>query len=154
VTSVALELEPTPQFGGPLDVEPSNGQSEMQTATEKRQREVRESVGALHAFVDLVDHVRRERVRGIGLLAILNVADVATTAVFLRLGAAEGNPALAPVAGHWWFLLLIKGIIIAVVAKFVLAAPARSALARRMVTAAIVYYAAVVAWNLVTIIRL
>jgi hypothetical protein len=70
------------------------------------------------------------------------------------MGAAEGNPALAPVAMHWWLLLLFKVVIMATVAKFVLAAPARSTLSRRLVLASIVYYTAVVAWNLITIIRL
>jgi hypothetical protein len=149
MTCAEVELDSTSNhsgFAAPL--------TDRQAATEQRLGEVRESIGSLHAFVDLVDHTRRERVRGLGVLAFLNVADVLTTSIFLRMGAAEGNPALAPVAMRWWLLLLIKGIIMATVAKFVLAAPARSTLARRLVMAAIVYYGAVVAWNVVTIIRL
>ena len=143
-----MESTPNPGFRPGLSV------AEGHEATERRQHELRESIGSLHAFVDLVDNVRRERVRGLGVLAFLNVADVVTTSIFLRLGAAEGNPALAPVAMRWWLLLLIKGIIMATVAKFVLAAPARSTLARRMVLAAIVYFVAVVGWNVLTIVRL
>jgi hypothetical protein len=156
VTGTTLEIEATPAGAGVVafSAGSSTRHANRQAATERRQLEVRESVGSLHAFVDLVDHTRRTRVRGIGLLAFLNAADVLTTSIFLRLGAAEGNPALAPVAMHWWLLLIIKGAIIALVAKCVLAAPPRSTLARRLVNAATVYYAAVVLWNVITIVRL
>src|ERR1700753_577859 len=111
------------------------------------QLEVLESVGSLHDFVDLVDRSRRERVRGLGLLAALNLADVVTTVIFLHRGAAEGNPALAPVAARWWLVLLIKGVIMALVAKCALAAPARSTLTRRLVGAGILYYVPRVGWD-------
>ena len=122
--------------------------------TDDQRREIHESVGSLHAFVDLFDRVRGERIRGLRLLIGLNIADVATTALFLALGGAEGNPVVAPIVTRWWLVVLVKGTILCFVARGVLRASPRSASTRRMVDAALVYYSAVVVWNLWVILHL
>lgn len=123
-------------------------------AAEGERREIHESVVSLHAFVDLVDRVRVERIRGLGLLVALNVADVVTTAWFLAWGGTEGNPVLAPIVDRWWLVVALKAAILACVAKGVLGAAPRSASVRPLVLAALLFYTAVVAWNIAVIAHL
>src|SRR4051794_13535732 len=92
----------------------------------RRRQEVSESVGSLHAFVDLFDRVHAERRMGLRLLIALNLADVVTTAIFLMAGGREANPVLAPIVNRWWLLVLVKVIVLTAVARGVIAAPARS----------------------------
>ena len=114
----------------------------------------REMMGALHAIVDLVERVRAQRLRGIGVLVALNVADVATTVWFLVLGGSEGNPVLAPIVHRWWLVVAVKAVVLAVLSRRILNAPARSLEARLLVGLALAYYLAVVAWNLGVVLRL
>ncbi len=119
-----------------------------------RDDEHREMVGALHAIVDLVERVRTQRLRGIGLLVALNGADVATTVWFLVLGGSEGNPVLAPIVHRWWLVVAVKAVVLALLSRRILDAPARSREARLLVNLALAYYLAVVAWNLSVVHRL
>ncbi len=119
-----------------------------------RDDEHRELVGALHAIVDLVERVRAQRLRGIGGLAVLNGADVATTVWFLMLGGSEGNPVLAPIVHRWWLVVAVKAVVLALLSRRILDAPARSREARLLVNLALTYYLAVVAWNLSVVHRL
>ncbi len=116
--------------------------------------DLRRSVSALHGFVELVDRVRRIRVRGLVLLLALNVGDVGTTMWFLALGGRERNPVVVPIVDHWWGLAAIKLAVLTILAKGVLAAPPRSASAQRLVVVAACYYAIVVASNLRVIFSL
>jgi len=116
--------------------------------------EHRETVGALHAIVDLVERVRAQRLRGIGLLVALNAADVATTVWFLTLGGSEGNPVLAPIVHRWWLVVAVKAVVLTLLSRRILDAPARSREARLLVGLALAYYLAVVAWNLSVVHRL
>lgn len=116
--------------------------------------EQREVVPALHAIVDLVERVRAQRLRGIGLLVALNLADVATTVWFLVLGGSEGNPVLAPIVHRWWLVVAVKAVVLVGLSRRILDAPARSREARLLVNLALAYYLAVVAWNLSVVHRL
>ncbi|MEZ5409018.1 MAG: DUF5658 family protein [Acidimicrobiales bacterium] len=119
-----------------------------------RDEEHGEMVGALHAIVDLVERVQTRRLRGIGLLVALNAADVATTVWFLVLGGSEGNPVLAPIVHRWWLLVAVKAVVLAVLSRRILDAPARSLEAKLLVGGAVAYYLAVVVWNLSVVHRL
>lgn len=119
-----------------------------------RSDEHHEMVGALHAIVDLVERVRAQRLRGIVLLAALNAADVATTVWFLMLGGSEANPVLAPIVSRWWLVVAVKAVVLALLSRRILDAPARSREARLLVGLALVYYLAVVVWNLSVVHRL
>lgn len=116
--------------------------------------EHREVVGALHAIVDLVERVRTQRLWGIGLLAALNTADVATTVWFLVLGGSEGNPVLAPIVHRWWLVVAVKAVVLVLLSRRILDSPARSREARVLVGLALTYYLGVVAWNLSVVHRL
>lgn len=116
--------------------------------------EHREMVGALHGIVDLVERVRAQRLRGIGLLVALNVLDVATTVWFLVLGGSEGNPVLAPIVHRWWLVVAVKAVVLAGLSRRILDAPARSREARLLVNLALAWYLAVVLWNLSVVHRL
>lgn len=113
-----------------------------------------EMVGALHGIVDLVERVRAQRLRGIGLLVALNVLDVATTVWFLVLGGSEGNPVLAPIVHRWWLVVAVKAVVLAGLSRRILDAPARSREARLLVNLALAWYLAVVLWNLSVVHRL
>ncbi len=117
-------------------------------------REDGEVVGALHAIVEMVERVRAQRLRGIGLLVALNGADVATTVWFLVLGGSEANPVLAPVVDRWWLVVAVKAVVLVVLSRRILDAPARSREARLLINLALAYYLAVVAWNLSVVHRL
>lgn len=113
-----------------------------------------EMVRALHGIVDLVERVRAQRLRGIGLLVALNVLDVATTVWFLVLGGSEGNPVLAPIVHRWWLVVAVKAVVLAGLSRRILDAPARSREARLLVNLALAWYLAVVLWNLSVVNRL
>jgi hypothetical protein len=117
-------------------------------------QQLNQLVASLHACVDLVDRVRARRIRGVGALLALNLADLATTSWFLALGGVEGNPVLAPVVERWWIILLVKVVIVTVLGRRVLAAPPRSAEASWLVRFALAYYVLVVAWNLTVVARI
>lgn len=122
--------------------------------TASRHEEVHQSVRSLHSFVELVDRVRTERLRALCLLVILNLGDVGTTVWFLGRGGREANPMVAPIVDRWWLLVLVKAAVLVTLSKGVLAAPARSTSARRLVAVAVVYYSVVVVWNLRVVGRL
>lgn len=113
-----------------------------------------EIVSALHAVVELVERVRTQRLRGIGFLVGLNVLDVATTVWFLALGGSEGNLVLAPIVHRWWLVVLVKVVVLALLSRQILEAPARSRQARLLVNLSLGYYLSVVLWNLVVVNRL
>lgn len=110
--------------------------------------DVREAVSSLHSFVDLFERVRSLRVWRLTLLGLLNLADCATTMWFLSLGGAEANPLFAPIVHHWWAPLLIKAVIFVAVIRAVWQASVRNRNADRLLAMAVLYYFAVVAWNL------
>lgn len=111
-------------------------------------QDVRDAVSSLHSFVDLFERVRSLRVWRLALLALLNLADCATTLWFLELGGAEANPVFAPIVHHWWAPLLIKAVIFALVVRAVWRSHVRNRNTDRLLFMAVLYYAAVVAWNL------
>jgi Domain of unknown function (DUF5658) len=128
--------------------------TDQQAAMGERFQDVNRSVSSLHLFVELVDRVRTQRLRGLCLLVALNVGDVGTTVWFLARGGTEGNPVLAPIVHRWWLLVMVKVVVLAILSKGVLAAPPRSASARRLILVAVLYYSVVLAWNLRVIGRL
>ena len=113
-----------------------------------------DAVGSLHSFVDLVERVRSLRVLRLVALAVLNTADWATTLWFLHLGGAEANPALAPIVHRWWAPLAIKACVFCVVVGAVWRSHVRNRNADRLLFMAVLYYCAVVAWNLWIIAQL
>lgn len=124
-------------FSAPLPLLEEDGQSEVSGA-----------VDDLAHSVHLFDEVRGRRAWQLLLLAVLNLLDVATTTLFLRLGIAEGNPLLVPIVHAWWAPLLVKAAIFVVIVATVARCPLRSRYATPMLSAAVAYYCAVVGWNL------
>jgi hypothetical protein len=116
--------------------------------------QLRQLVTSLHTFVDLVDTVRSRRIRGLGALVLLNLADLVTTVWFLALGGEEGNPVLESVIQNWWLVMIIKALVMACIGRWVLAASPRSREAKWMVDLAIAYYTMIVTWNLYIITQL
>lgn len=110
--------------------------------------EVSGSLEELTDSVRLFDEVRGRRAWQLLLLAVLNLLDVATTVVFLRLGVSEGNPLLVPIVHMWWAPLLLKAAIFVVIVAAVARCPLRSRAATTMLSAAVAYYCVVVGWNL------
>lgn len=109
--------------------------------------ELHAAVGSLHSFVELFERVHAFRLWRLVLLAILNLADLFTTAWFLRLGGAERNPILAPIVHVWWTPLLVKIVIFAVVARAVGRSSVRARNVDWLLLMVVGYYAAVVSWN-------
>lgn len=110
--------------------------------------EVSGSLEELTDSVRLFDEVRGRRAWQLLLLAVLNLLDVATTVVFLRLGVSEGNPLLVPIVHMWWAPLLLKAAIFVAIVAAVARCPLRSRAATTMLSAAVAYYCVVVGWNL------
>jgi hypothetical protein len=127
---------------------------QVPTLGDDHRRDVSEAVGSLHSFVDLVERVRSLRVLRLVALAVLNIADWATTLWFLHLGGAEANPALAPIVHRWWAPLAIKAGVFCVVVGAVWRSHVRNRNADRLLFMAVLYYCAVVAWNLWIIAQL
>ena len=115
---------------------------------EDHRDDVRNAVSSLHSFVDLFERVRSARLWRLVVLGLLNLADCATTIWFLELGGTEANPVFAPIVRHWWAPLLVKAVIFVVVIRAVWRSPVRNRKADRLLAMAVLYYAAVVAWNL------
>ena len=122
--------------------------SQVPALGEDHRDDVRDAVSSLHSFVDLFERVRSARLWRLVVLGILNLADCATTIWFLELGGTEANPAFAPIVRHWWAPLLVKAVIFVVVIRAVWRSPVRNRKADRLLAMAVLYYAAVVAWNL------
>lgn len=129
---------PSKQFGHhPNPAEIDNGHDQL-----------RQLVASLHTFVDLVDTVRSRRIRGLGALVLLNLADLVTTVWFLALDGKEANPALAPVIHRWWLVLILKSLVIACIGRRVLTAVPRSMEAKFLMSLSLAYYTLVVSWNI------
>lgn len=54
----------------------------------------------------------------LALFVALQVFDYVTTLVGVRLGAAETNPIIAPLAGNWLALLMVKLVVTLAVGRF------------------------------------
>jgi len=124
-------------FSAPLPLLEEDGRSEVTGA-----------VDDLADSVRLFDEVRGRRAWQLLLLAVLNLLDVATTTIFLRLGVEEGNPLLVPIVHTWWAPLVLKAAIFLVIVAAVARCPLRSRAATWMLSGAVAYYCAVVGWNL------
>ncbi len=118
------------------------------------QDEMSATVGSLHSFVDRFERVHSSRLWRLVLLAVLNLADLATTAWFLRLGGQEGNPLLVPIVHVWWAPVGAKTIIFILVARAVIRSPVRAHKVDRLLVLAVGYYLVVVVWNLWIIFQL
>ena len=86
-------------------------------------------------------------------LMMLNLFDVLSTKVVLSLGGVESNPVMVDVMEHPTYPWLTKVIVCLGVAALLFAAPAKSRIADRAVSAVVVFYFMVVAWNVQLIVR-
>jgi len=86
-------------------------------------------------------------------LMLLNLIDVVSTKVVLSLGGTEANPVMSDVMNHPTYPWLTKLAVCLAVTVLLFAAPAASRLAERAVTAVLLFYVAVVAWNISLIVN-
>lgn len=107
----------------------------------------------LRGVVARVERVLADRGFRLRLLAVLNALDVLTTTVVLSLGGTESNPALQGVVEHWWKPLAIKAMVLAAMWAVVLRTPLRSRVADIGLVLAWTFYAGVVGWNTLLLIR-
>jgi hypothetical protein len=83
-------------------------------------------------------------------LGLLNLADILTTKAVLDRGGSEGNPLMKPLVEDMWGAALVKlGLLIAI--AFLVQRCPRSPRLLRGLTAVVVWYTAVVAWNVVVV---
>jgi hypothetical protein len=80
-------------------------------------------------------------------LMSLNLLDVVTTKLILRVGGSEANPVMAPLVDHPYAAYALKLSMAAAVGVLLLKAPRASRLADRAVLAAIGAYMLVIGWN-------
>lgn len=97
-------------------------------------------------------HLRVTRNRALAGLILLNVLDVVTTLFALSIGGHEGNPLMAPIAGHPWALVLTKVGFIVIFVSAVRRAPLRRGHAASVFACGL--YTTVVVSNILTIGRL
>lgn len=89
----------------------------------------------------------------VALLTLLNVADLLTTRAVLDRGGVEGNPVMRPLVDGMWGAALLKGACLLVIAVLVRRC-AQSSRVLWVLSAVVVWYGIVVAWNLVTMARI
>jgi hypothetical protein len=80
-------------------------------------------------------------------LLSLNLLDVVTTKLILRVGGSEANPVMAPLVDHPYAAYALKLSMAVAVGALLLKAPRSSRLADRAVLAAIGAYVLVIGWN-------
>jgi hypothetical protein len=86
-------------------------------------------------------------------LVTLNALDLLTTAAVLALGGSESNPAMQGVVQHWWKPFVVKGLVLALLWATALRTPPRSKAAALGLAAVWIFYAGVVGWNTLLLIR-
>lgn len=86
-------------------------------------------------------------------LMLLNLLDVLSTKIVLSLGGVERNPAMVAVMEHPTYPWLTKMAVCLGVAVLLFAAPKTSRIADRAVTAVVLFYVAVVSWNVQLIVN-
>ena len=86
-------------------------------------------------------------------LAVLNVADVISTRLVLDRGGDEGNPFMEPFARSVAASLMLKALCLAAVVSLVIRLKASPRVVRALGFVN-VWYAFVVGWNLVVLMRL
>ena len=115
--------------------------------------QVRRSVRALHSTVARVERLLADRSFRLVAVVALNVLDLLTTFVVLALGGSESNPAMAPHIDVWWKPVLIKVLVLALLLVAVLRAPLHSRLVTFGLASVWIFYAGVVVWNTLLLIR-
>ncbi|NLA34444.1 MAG: hypothetical protein GX868_02010 [Actinobacteria bacterium] len=86
-------------------------------------------------------------------LMMLNLFDVLSTKIVLSLGGVEQNPAMVKVMEHPTYPWLTKLAVCLGVAVLLFAAPKNSRIADRAVMAVVLFYVAVVGWNVQLIVN-
>ena len=86
-------------------------------------------------------------------LVTLNVLDLFTTAAILSLGGSESNPAMAGFMVQWWWPIAVKAVVLALMWSVILRIHPRSKMASAALIGAWVFYAGVVGWNTLLLIR-
>jgi hypothetical protein len=86
-------------------------------------------------------------------LVALNLLDVLVTKWILALGGEERNPLMRPIIEHSATPILVKLGIALIVGVLVLSAPQRSRFTDIAVSATVVFYAAVVGWNVAVVLQ-
>lgn len=81
-----------------------------------------------------------------GLLTVLNLLDLVTTAMVLDRGGEERNPFVQPIVHDLWLVGLLKGLVLVVVACL-LTRCRGSRIAELALTLTTGWYLAVVCWN-------
>ncbi len=109
------------------------------------------AIGGMHEFVTRSDNVRSTRSWRLMFLAILNLADIVTTAAVLEAGGGEMNPILAPMVQSIWVPLLFKAMVLAIVWISVTQCSVRSRSAAIMLNGTVALYGMIVGWNFITL---
>jgi len=109
------------------------------------------AIGGMHEFVTRSDTIRSTRSWRLMFLAVLNLADIVTTAAVLEAGGGEMNPILAPIVQSMWIPLLFKAMVLAIVWISVTQCSTRSRLATGMLNGVVGLYGTIVAWNFITL---
>lgn len=113
------------------------------------QREVRH----LHGRFERVERALADRSFRLWALVTLNALDLLTTAAVLALGGTESNPAMQGVVEHWWKPIVVKAVVLALMWAVVVRTPPRSRVTTLVLVAAWVFYAGVVGWNTLLLVR-
>jgi hypothetical protein len=88
----------------------------------------------------------------VGLLAVLNLADLLTTRLVLSRGGSEGNPVMAPLVEGMWGAAVLKLACVGLIAMLAQRCLG-SVRARCGLLVVVAWYAAVVSWNVVVLAR-
>ena len=115
------------------------------------QVELSGAIGGMRDFVTRSDNVRSTRSWRLMFLAILNLADIVTTAAVLEAGGGEMNPILAPIVQSIWVPLLFKAMVLSIIWISLTQCSIRSRSAAVMLNGTVALYGMIVGWNFVTL---
>ena len=109
------------------------------------------SVRELQGTIAVAEEAWSERLRRLWAIGLLNAADVLTTFLVLLAGGREANPVMGPMLGMWWVPVVVKSAVFVAVWSAARNCPANSPRVDRVLQGAIVFFGAVVSWNLLVL---
>jgi hypothetical protein len=115
--------------------------------------ESQRSVRHLRSSMARLEQALSDRSFRLWALVTLNALDLLTTAAVLALGGRESNPAMEPLVQHWWKPIVVKALVLGLMWSVVVRTPPRSRLSAVGLAAAWTFYAGVVGWNTVLLLR-
>lgn len=127
--------------------------AQLPAQTDLQRIEAQRATRQLRAVAAEIDRTLSDRSFRFWALLTLNVLDLLTTSVVLALGGSESNPAMMGVVEHWWRPIAVKAVVLALMWLAVLRAPARSRTTDVVLAMAWIFYAGVVGWNTLLLIR-